>query len=167
MSKENKMHANKLKNTRRGIAAVEFAILSPVFVILVLGTAEVSHAINASTTLTSAIREGGRLASMDWAEIIADDVTANAKIEQDIRNFLTASGLPGSAATIQFLHTEPDAQGEYQTFDLADPDNYLGFCKIHAEIEYSDVSLMPYYYMDGKSISADFVFRMGRVSLVQ
>lgn len=45
----------------RGAAAVEFALLLPVLVLLVLGIAEFGRAYNAQITLTNAAREGVRV----------------------------------------------------------------------------------------------------------
>ena len=44
----------------RGAAAVEFALVVPLLLILVLGIAEFGRAYNISTTLASAAREGAR-----------------------------------------------------------------------------------------------------------
>ncbi|UEL27555.1 TadE/TadG family type IV pilus assembly protein [Pseudarthrobacter sp. L1SW] len=47
--------------SERGAAAVEFAILLPVLLMLVLGTIEFGRAYNAQITLTNAGREGVRV----------------------------------------------------------------------------------------------------------
>lgn len=57
-------------NSERGSAAVEFAILLPLLLLLVLGTIEFSRAYNAQITLTNAAREGVRVMA------IANDPTA-------------------------------------------------------------------------------------------
>ena len=44
----------------RGAAAVEFALVVPILLLLVLGIAEFGRAYNVSTTLSSAAREGAR-----------------------------------------------------------------------------------------------------------
>lgn len=48
-------------NSERGAAAVEFAILLPLLVMLVLGTIEFGRAYNAQITLTNAARDGVRV----------------------------------------------------------------------------------------------------------
>jgi Flp pilus assembly protein TadG len=50
---------NKLKS-ERGAVAVEFALLLPILVALLLGVIEFSLALNAQQTLTNAAREGAR-----------------------------------------------------------------------------------------------------------
>ena len=44
----------------RGAAAVEFALVAPLLLLLVLGIAEFGRAYNISTTLSAAAREGAR-----------------------------------------------------------------------------------------------------------
>ena len=47
--------------SERGAVAVEFAILAPVLVMLLLGIMEFGRAYNAQTSLTNAAREGVRV----------------------------------------------------------------------------------------------------------
>ena len=146
----------------RGVAAVEFALVAPLFMILVLGIAEIGRGVQTATMLSSAVREGGRLASMDWKEIVADDDTVNTKVIRDIRNFLNAAGLPGEEVTIRIVHADGNSEGE--TFQLADTDNYLKYCRIEATVPYVKVSTFPYRFMKNRSIDAQYVFRVGRIT---
>ncbi|TLM85467.1 pilus assembly protein [Pseudarthrobacter sp. NamE2] len=57
-------------DSERGAAAVEFAILLPLLLMLVLGTIEFGRAYNAQITLTNAARDGVRVMA------IANDPTA-------------------------------------------------------------------------------------------
>lgn len=148
---------------RRGAAAVEFAVLVPLFLMLVLGTWEMGTALTAGTKMSAAVREGGRLASMDYKETLNEGETINGKIEQDIKNFLTASGIPGDQVTITITHADGEHAGE--TFDLSDPGNYLELFTISALVDYEDISTFPLEYMEGQQIEAKLVFRMGRVTL--
>lgn len=149
--------------SRHGAATVEFALVAPLFLTLVLGTIEMGTAINAAQTLNAAIREGGRLATMEFSGKLAPGQTANQKVIQDIRNFLTASGIDGDRATITITHAEGNNAGS--EFNLADPDNYLKLFKITASIPYSDVSAFPMNYMSGQTLNASLVFRMARTRL--
>ena len=49
------------KTSERGAVAVEFALLAPVLVMLLLGIMEFGRAYNAQVTLSSAAREGVRV----------------------------------------------------------------------------------------------------------
>lgn len=146
---------------QRGAAAVEFAVILPLFVMMALGTWELGNALTVSTKITAAIREGGRLASMDFQEIVPAGQSANQKVIQDIKSFLTASGIPGNKVTVTITHAEGTNEGD--EFDLEDTANYLQLFRITAEVLYSDLSSFPLERMNGKTVRASLSFRMGRV----
>ncbi|MET3949447.1 TadE family protein [Arthrobacter sp. UYEF36] len=50
-----------MNNSERGAAAVEFAILAPILIMLLLGIMEFGRAYNAQITLSNAAREGVRV----------------------------------------------------------------------------------------------------------
>ena len=150
-------------DARQGAAAAEFAIMMPVFLMLVLGTWEMGTALTAGTKMAAAVREGGRLASMDFEQSLAPGQTANAKVEEDIKNFLTASGISGDAVTVTITHASGGSAGS--TFDLQDPDNYLELFEITVSAEYESIGSFPLEYMAGETLQESMVFRMGRVAL--
>ena len=88
--------------------------------VLVLGLIEMGTALRAGTIMQSSVREAGRLASMDWRYVVEDGETPNIKVEQDIRNFVTASGLPGEDLVVSIKHAEGDSAGA--AFDISDSD---------------------------------------------
>lgn len=148
---------------RRGAALVEFAIIAPVILTLILGIVEMGNALDVSNKLTSAIREGGRLAAMDWTDVVAEGQSPNDKVISDIKNFLAASGIPSEDVTLSITHAEGSSQG--QLFDLADADNMNQLFQISASIDYSDVSSYPAHVMSGQTIVASITLRAGRIQL--
>jgi hypothetical protein len=148
---------------RRGAATVEFALVLPLFLMLLMGMVELGSAINCSQTLHGALRDAGRVASMDFQQIFAKGVDPNVKVTQDIRNLLTAAGIPGDEVTIDIVYADGPLEG--QPFDLDNEDNYLALFRIEATIPYSKVSALPLEYMSGQNLTAFVTFRMGRVSL--
>lgn len=150
---------------RRGAALVEFALTSPIYLALVLGVVEMGSALEASANMTAALREGGRLASMDWDGIVPDGMTPNEKVDQDIRNFLTAVGLPGEEFSITLTYAEGSSEG--QPFDLSDPDNENELFRLTASVPYDEVMAYPSNYLGGQTLTASVVYRAGRISLVQ
>ena len=60
-----------VRNARRdrGAAAVEFALLLPVLLLLVFGLIDFGRALNAQITLTQAAREGARLAALGQSNV--------------------------------------------------------------------------------------------------
>ena len=55
----------------RGAAAVEFALLFPVLLLIVFGIIDFGRALNAQITLTQAAREGARLAAVGQPNVVA------------------------------------------------------------------------------------------------
>jgi hypothetical protein len=152
------------QNPRRGSATVELAVMVPLFLTLLLGAVEMGSAISTTQKLHGALRDGGRLASMDYSGILAKDVDPNAKVKQDIRNFLTAEGIPGDKVTLKIVHAGGGLDG--QTFDLTSKSNYLKLFRIEAAVPYSEVSTFPLKFMSGQTLTAQLTFRKGRVTLV-
>jgi Flp pilus assembly protein TadG len=55
----------------RGAAAVEFALLLPVLLLLIFGLIDFGRALNAQITLTQAAREGARLAALGQSGVVS------------------------------------------------------------------------------------------------
>jgi Flp pilus assembly protein TadG len=81
-----------LRGRRRGIAAVEAALLLPVALILMLGTWEIGRMVEVSQILNNAAREGGRAASSGQY--------TNSEVQQTVLNYLQNAGLPSASATV-------------------------------------------------------------------
>lgn len=118
------------------------------------------QAVCGATKIASAVREGGRLASMDFSGKLEAGQTANEKIQQDVLNFMSATGVKTTNAKVYIEHV--DECGEGTTFDLASPDNYLQMFRIRAVVPYENVSLTPISIMQGRKLSASITFRRGR-----
>jgi len=56
------------KTHDRGTAAVEFALVLPVLLLIVFGIVDFGRALNAQLTLTGAAREGVRLAALGYTD---------------------------------------------------------------------------------------------------
>ena len=155
-------HSGRASADRSGTAAVELAVTLPLFLTLVLGIAEMGAALDASQRLSAAVREGARAAASDLSDRIPQGQTVNGKVIQDIKNMLAAGGMDSNDVTITITHADGASEG--QTFDLEDPDNYLKYFKVSAEIDYGDVGMFPPSIMAERKLSASAVFRMGYTS---
>ena len=80
------------RDSERGAAAVEFAILLPLLLMLVLGTIEFGRAYNAQITLTNAARDGVRVMAIN------NDPTAAKKAAQNAA--ASVSTIPVSDITL-------------------------------------------------------------------
>jgi len=147
------------RTSRRGAAAVEAAVIMPVLILLVMGTIEIGTALRAGTIMQSATREAGRLVNTDWRDLVGPGDTPNVKLERDLRNFVTASGLPGDQLVITVTHAEGAKAG--QAFDLLDSDNQLELINITMTLGYANVSLFPNRYMGDADMTATLIMRAG------
>ncbi|WP_104172061.1 TadE/TadG family type IV pilus assembly protein [Arthrobacter sp. Y81] len=92
--------------SERGAVAVEFAILAPVLVMLLLGIMEFGRAYNAQASLSSAAREGVRVMAISNDQAAARTAAKNAAVS--LKPALTdanitfggASCTPGAQMTI-------------------------------------------------------------------
>jgi Flp pilus assembly protein TadG len=88
-----------LHSNERGAAAVEFALVLPLLMLLLFGIIEFGRAYNAKVTLTHAAREGARALAVDDGDPIA--VTKDA-----------AASLDPSKITVTTTVCEPGETGE-------------------------------------------------------
>ena len=95
------------RDSERGAAAVEFAILLPLLLMLVLGTIEFGRAYNAQITLTNAARDGVRVMAINNDPAAAKTAAQNAAA--------SVSTIPVSNIT---LSTTPCSPGNQVTLTI-------------------------------------------------
>ena len=145
------------RRSRRGAVAVEFAIVAPVFLAIVLGVAEVSQLVEAQNLLETAAREGARFGAMDRTGFV-DAGGANAKLIQDVKNFLAAQGLSADDVTVDVKHPGTD-----DAFDLDNPNNDLELFEVHVAFPYSSVT--GHNLLDDYNLEAVVTFRNARATI--
>ncbi|MEJ7771774.1 MAG: TadE/TadG family type IV pilus assembly protein [Geodermatophilaceae bacterium] len=93
----------------RGAAVVEFALIVPVLLLLVLGIAEFGHAYQVQTSLSAAAREGVRVMALQNDPAAARDTTrasaptlnlTNAQISVSPGSCAATSTAPAATATV-------------------------------------------------------------------
>lgn len=146
---------------RRGAALVEFAVIAPAFITLIVGTLEMGHALDTSTTLMSGLREGGRLATMSWKGNLPADTTLNDKVITDIRNFYNAAGLPGEKVTIKITSFSANSNEDGLPFDVMDENNSQKMFRISAEVDFAEVYGSSLTFMKGRTMRTELIFRAG------
>jgi Flp pilus assembly protein TadG len=92
-----------MQSSERGAVAVEFAILLPVLLALVLGTLEFGRAYNAQISLTNAAREGARVMALQNDSAAAKTASRNAAV-------MLSSGVLASDVTVAPVACSPGAQ---------------------------------------------------------
>lgn len=146
---------------RRGAAAVEFAVVSPLFVLLALTAAQSAFNVNSTHSLYAAIRQAGRVASMETSERLQSGQSINDKTILDIRNQLIAGGLPGQQMDITITNAETGGP-----FDLSDPANDMKLFRIKVTVPYSAMNALGSFPATLEQLQASIVFRKGRTTLV-
>jgi Flp pilus assembly protein TadG len=113
------------RSKRRGASAVEFAVVAPVFFLLVFGMIEYGRLVMVQQILTNAAREGARRA-------ILQDATSSAVITT-VRNYLTNASINGNNPnlTITVTPAPEQAQPSDETITVA------------IRLPYRDVSWLP------------------------
>jgi Flp pilus assembly protein TadG len=81
-----------LSQNRRGAAVVEFAVVAPVFFILVFGLIEYGRAVMVEQILTNAAREGARSA-------ILTSATTNG-VKSVVNTYLSSASISGATVTV-------------------------------------------------------------------
>lgn len=150
------------RSDRRATATVEFAVIAPVFLTLILGMLEASRMFEVHGQLAQVARDGARLGAMDRADWVASGLRSNDKILSDIRNSLEAAGFDPDDLEI---HIEPAGQpGE--AFDLDDPANDLQLFQVRISMPLSSVSAVHVPDALDYSLSTAVTFRNTRSTIV-
>ncbi|MFO0879461.1 MAG: TadE/TadG family type IV pilus assembly protein [Gemmataceae bacterium] len=100
----------------RGIAAVEFAIVMPVLLVIMVGLWEVGRLVQLQQILTNAAREGARLAAQSQTINSLSEPTqislstGSPNVKQQVVNYLKQSGLNVNTndVTVTFAFTTGD-----------------------------------------------------------
>jgi Flp pilus assembly protein TadG len=81
----------RLLRTNGGTAAVEFAVILPVFLMLVFGVVELGSAWYRKQMLVNASRVGARMGSL-----LNDTSNSSAQVQSAVTQYLQTSGYPGA-----------------------------------------------------------------------
>ncbi|MEO2048964.1 MAG: TadE/TadG family type IV pilus assembly protein [Pirellulales bacterium] len=146
---------------RRGAVAVEFAVIAPLLLSIVVGLIELNRTYDVQNTLEAAAREGGRFASIDRTDMLDSGQTANQKLIQDVENFIASTGMDTEGLEVRVT----DADDPSSDFNLDDPANDLQLFQVRIEVPYSSISYTPVDPLSDYTLSASVTFRNGRSQL--
>jgi Flp pilus assembly protein TadG len=122
---------------RAGAAAVEFAIVAPIFFMLIIGMIEVGRAIMVQQVLINASRAGARRATM-----LSSTTT---EVVNTVAEYTTGVGVPTVTATVS-----PDPA----TAEAGTP------ITVNTSVSFANVSWLPApWFMGGKVLSSSSVMR--------
>jgi Flp pilus assembly protein TadG len=146
---------------RRGAAAVEFAVVAPILVTIMMGLIQSGRGYEAKNLLAGAAREGARYAAMDRSKMVSTGQTTNQKLINDVKNFLSTDGIPKQDITV----TVKDANNPTADFNLDDPKNDLKLFQVNVSVKYSDVSFTAVSASKDYMLTAGVVFRNGQATI--
>lgn len=122
---------------RRGASVVEFALVAPIFFMLVLGMIEVGRALMVQQVITNASRVGARKA----ITLSGTELNTITRVEDYADN----TGVPGVTVTVS-----PDPAD-------TDPGDEI---TVHVSVDFANVSWMPSpWFLGGMSLQASSVMR--------
>lgn len=128
------------RRNRRGAAAVEFAVVAPVFFLLVFGMIEYGRMCMVQQVITNASREGARLAVLDGATY--------AEIDASVDAYMTAASINPASVTVTVAPNPPS------TAEFGDP------VTVTVSVPFNQVSWLPSpMYLGGQTLSASTVMR--------
>ncbi|MCA9268859.1 MAG: pilus assembly protein [Planctomycetales bacterium] len=117
---------------------MEFAIVAPLFFLLVLGMVEYGRMVMVQQILTNASREGARRAVLDGASA--------SEVQAEVTDFLEESSISGATVTLDPSDPSTAGYGEPVTVTVSIP--------------FDDVSWLPSpMYLGGQELQASTVMR--------
>jgi len=135
---------------RRGVAAVEMALVLPVFIAVVLGIIEFGRAMWVSNLVTNSAREGGRMAVLDGS--------SNAQVKQAISDFLTST-LGVSSGDITTTITITPYTGNANPANECANAHSRDLISISVALPFNKVALVSGNYLNGKTLTGKCAMR--------
>lgn len=120
------------RDERRAAAAVEFAIVLPLLVLLLFGIWEVGRMVQAQQLVSNAAREGARAASTGARSL--------SEVEEVVRRYLAAGGLNTTGFTVR-VHNLSLNPGAALTDPSDDPlaASQLHLLRVHVTLPFNNV----------------------------
>lgn len=133
-----KIHRRRNENgSRKGAALVEFALVAPIFLILIAGVIELGRAIIVQQLLTNASREGARVAGYD-------STTQTSTVSSAVSNYLSTVSI--SSATTTVSPNPPSLAADGQSVSVT------------VSVPYTQVSWLPNtFFLGGQTLQATSV----------
>ncbi len=126
------------RKKRRGAAAVEFAVVAPIFLLLVFGMIEYGRMVMVQQVITNASREGARVGVLDGS--------TNMDVTGIVNQYLNSGSISGANITVTPTNPEDAMFGDPVT--------------VTVDIPFSQVSWLPSpMYLGGTTLSATTVMR--------
>ena len=91
---------SRMNKQQRGVAIIEFAIVLPILLMLVMGTAEFGRAFLQYNALTKTLRDGGRYVAAKAVKGSTGVVQINANVRTETSNLVTYGNVAGTGTPL-------------------------------------------------------------------
>lgn len=118
-----------------GQALVEFALILPIFVFVLLGVLDLGRAVYAYATLNNTAREGARVAIVDQT---VDHIRERAA------QHAVALGVPEAAIDVEFVSADGTGPCTYLTDADTSNDAFAATCLVIVSVPYDYVATTPF-----------------------
>jgi Flp pilus assembly protein TadG len=135
------MRDNKQKQ-RAGAAVVEFALVAPIFIMLVLGIIEFGRGVLVQQVITNATREGAREAALPESTV--------SSVKAKVVEFLADSSIDISPSSVS-VNPNPAAVIDNEQI------------KVSVQVPFSQVSWIPGDFLGGATLKASTKMRSERI----
>jgi Flp pilus assembly protein TadG len=126
------------RRNRQGAAVVEFAVVAPLFFLLVLGMVEFGRGIMVQQIMTNASREGARLAVLDSS--------TTQEVKTAVTNYLANGSVKGATVTV---NPDPPSSAVYGAS-----------VTVTVSVPFNGVSWLPSpMFLGGKTLTAKTAMR--------
>jgi Flp pilus assembly protein TadG len=140
--------SHRRSQPRRGTAAVEFALVAPIVIGLLVGLLEVGQLVQVNQIVSNAAREGARKASTG--------VNTYADVQTTVANYLTNAGITNqSGLTVTVSDVTQGNPGPQFNPSTA---NWLDQLQVTVTLPYRNVQLAPLVIVQNTVISAQAVW---------
>lgn len=130
--------SRSMRDGRRAIAAVELAVVMPVFLLLVIGVIEVGRAVMVQQILTNASREGARRAVLEQS--------TTTEVESIVRDYLARNSINGASASIELTDSGGATISNLAALSFGDP------ITVEVSISHNSVGWLPSSFFMGNAI---------------
>ena len=136
------------RKKRRGAAAVEFAVVVPLFFLLIFGMIEFGRMVMVQQIITNCSREGARVAVLDGAK--------TDQVESAVNNYLTNASISGGIVSVSPDPPDSASYGDPVAVTVSVPFDQVSWLGKPMSVG-SSGSVLP--YGRGMNLSATTVMR--------
>jgi Flp pilus assembly protein TadG len=107
------------RKNRRGAAVVEFAVVAPIFFLLVFGLIEFGRVVMVQQLLTNASREGARLG------VLSD--STSSQVQSRVVSYLSGANITIATSNVNVVYASDSSSGESVTVTVSVPFNQVSW----------------------------------------